>query len=235
MKQYSNFDRTMEASDHFKKEARATSPLKRINFTILLIVLFLPTIVQAQFTEQIDSIKFQGITNDSLAFIVHSTICGGVSSFDGIEYLEIENNNVKVNIRYTDDELDCYCPWQTIIKIKEYIYVKAFIEVMVRSNNSGTSDYRSIGIKEIDMSNVSIVKNIIHSKQNGIFPNPVQNMFYIDLEEDQSGSLEIYDIHGSLLLNKNVVAKEKIDVSFLCSGLYIIIVDRKYIYKIIKQ
>ena len=203
------------------------------NILLLLILLFFSSIAHAQFTEQIDSIKFQGITNDSLIFVVHSTICGGVSFLNGVEYIE-ENNNIKVNIRYTDNELDCYCPWQTTIRIKENVYSKAFIEVMVRSKSNGTNDYRCIGIKEIDMSTVGLFP--IYNQKNGIFPNPILNMFYIDLEENLSGNLEIYDIQGSLLLNKkNVVAKETIDVSFLLPNLYFIVVDRKYIYKIIKK
>jgi len=68
-----------------------------------------------------------------------------------------------------------------------------------------------------------------------IFPNPVQNVFYIDLRENKAGNLEIFSIQGRLLLSKDIIFGQEIDVSFLSSGLYFIVIDKEYVCKIIKE
>jgi len=216
---------------------------------ITLVLLLLPTIVHAQFTEQIDSIKLVGTIDDSLVFIVHSTINGGAIGVDTdgnpvkleeVEYIE-EDNILKVNILYSQVLIaTCYCPVQTIIKIKKDVYTKAVVEVMRRMICGGTEtnpefgNYMSVDIKEIDLLNMNIDNYPILSNIT-VFPNPVQNVFHISLGENRTANLEIYSIQGNLLLNKGITSEQGIDVSFLYSGLYFIVIDKKYVYKIIKE
>jgi len=195
---------------------------------LILVLLFFPTIVQAQ--TQIDSIQFIGNIADSLVFVVHSTISGGADDYS-VEYIE-EGSTVKVNMLYTQiKQTDCYCPFQDTIKIKKIIYTKAIVEVKVCFGQ----DCWLVGIKEIDLSNIASIDDSLISSKIVIFPNPVQNVLYIGLRENKAVNLEIYSTQGNLLLSKNMASDKVIDVSFLTSGLYFVFVDRKYFSKIIKK
>jgi len=208
--------------------------------TIILVLLFFSTIVQAQ--TQIDSIQFIDVTADSLVFIVHSSIMGGAKPTDYVEYV-IEEDNIKINIFYSEvfPHIDCYCPAQTTIKTKKDIYQKAIVSIMFRGAIGGIeenpvySDYRLKNSKEIDLSNITSIDDSPVLSKFAIFPNPVQNVLYISLRESKAVNLEIYNIQGNLLLRKNITSEKEIDVSFLSSGAYLVLIDRKYISHIIKE
>jgi len=198
--------------------------------------------------EFIDNIELIEITADSLVFKVVSTINGGATGFnmeqlENIEYIKNEeDNSIKINILYSQVfATDCYCDVETIIKIKKDVYTKAVVEVMLRTWKSGTpenpafSDYRSIDDKEIDLSNITNTGNPPVLDNTALFPNPVQNVFYVNLEENKTGNLEMYDLQGGLMLTKNITSGEEIDVSFLPSGVYTVLIDKKYIGSIIKN
>ncbi|MFZ4522574.1 MAG: glycosyl hydrolase [Bacteroidales bacterium] len=60
------------------------------------------------------------------------------------------------------------------------------------------------------------------------FPNPVSNELFIN-NIYKDGSISIYDLNGKLLLNRTSgFVTEKIDVSFLKKGVYIIKISDKY-------
>ena len=187
--------------------------------------------VKAQFTQQIDSVNLVGITTDSLEFVVYSTINGGADECT-VEYVE-ENNNIKVNILYTQiAQADCYCSFQKTIKIKKGIYTKAIVEVKACFEQ----DFWTVGIKELDLSNIlNIVDNFCNFNNISIFPNPVKNTFYIDLGENKTVYLGIYNQQGGLLFTKDITTKMEIDISFLSSGLYFVFIDKKFVNYIIKN
>ena len=209
---------------------------------ILALLLCSTIIVQAQ--SQIDSIKFIDTTTDSLVYIVHSSISSGVTSEYYVE-CEKETDNVNINILYLEafPHADCYCPVQTTIKIEKDIYLKAIVSIKVRHAIGGTREnpiysdkYVLIDSKEVDLAtNVTNVFNSTILNKFSIFPNPVRNVFYTNLEENKTANLEIYNLQGSLLLSKNIISEEKIDVSFLSSGMYFVFIDRKSIGRIIKE
>jgi len=205
---------------------------------IILVLLLFSTIVQAQ--TQIDSTQFIGITADSLVFIVHSSIDSEIMKYS-VEYEE-ESDNIKANILYSAGlDIDCYCPVQTTIKIKKDIYQKAIVSLMIRYPIGGTeenpkySDYFLRDSKEIDLPNITSIDNYPILSKITIFPNPVENIFHINLRESRTVNLEIFDIQGNLLLCKNITHEKGIDVSFLSSGLYFVFIDRKYISHLIKK
>ena len=213
--------------------------MKTKKYTILAL-LFLLTIVKAQ--AQIDSIQFVGTTADSLIFAVHFTASSVIHKYN-VEYEE-DTDIIKVNILFSMGwlDLDCYCPIQRTIKIKKNSYQKAFVSIMFRNPIGGTEenptysdDYWLDDSKEIDLSNITSVFNPTVSNKISIFPNPVQNVFHVNLGENKVANLEIYDIHGNLLLCKDITSEKGIDISFLSSGLYIVLIDKKYIGSIIKE
>jgi len=212
---------------------------------IILVLLFFSTIVQAQTQTQtqIESIQFIGITADSLVFIVHSSISGGVTPEYYVESEE-EEDNIKVNILYSEaiPSAECYCPVQTTIKIKKNIYLKAIVSIKIRYAIGGTeenpvysNEYQLIDSKEIDLSNITSIDNFSILSKIAIFPNPVQNIFHVNLGENKMANLEIHDTQGNLLFSKNIISEKGIDVSFLSSGLYFVFIDRKYVSHIIKK
>ena len=204
---------------------------------IILVLLFFSTIAHA---EQFDSIKLVDITADSLVFVVHIMHYGVDDCV--IEYIP-EDNNIKVNILYTQiDRTDCYCSFQETIKIKKDTYIKLVVEVMFRyfvgwieEDKPELSSYISIGIKEIDLSNITSIDNSLILSKIAIFPNPVQNVLHVNLGENKTGNLEVYDLQGNLMLCKNIASEKGIDVSFLSSGLYFVLIDGRYISHIVKK
>ena len=65
------------------------------------------------------------------------------------------------------------------------------------------------------------------------YPNPMQNLLYIEIEKEFTGT--IYDITGKSLLNVN---SKDIDVSSLSAGIYLLDIisdDKRYTKKLIKQ
>ena len=208
--------------------------------TIILVLLFFSTIVQAQ--TQIDSIQFIGTTADSLVFVAHSSADIEVFKYS-VEYEE-EADIIRVNILYSAgwNEPDCYCPIQTEIKIKKDICQMAIVSIMTRRPIGGTEespeyadDYWLIGSKEIDLANIINIDNPTVLNEFLIYPNPTQNVFHINLGENKAVNLEIYDIKGYLLLCENITPEKGIDISFLSSGSYLVLIDGKYISRIIKE
>ncbi len=60
-----------------------------------------------------------------------------------------------------------------------------------------------------------------------VYPNPVQDGFYINNLGNQSAILYIYDMQGRILLHKMVVENEYIDISSLSQGVYFVKVNDK--------
>jgi hypothetical protein len=206
---------------------------------ICLFLFFLPIIIQAQ--TQIDSIKLITTMDDSLEFIVYSSIMGGAIPEHCIEYEE-NANNVRVNIFYSEvfPHIDCYCPVQTTIKIKKDIYAKAIVSIMFRIATGGTeenleySDYQFKDSREILLSQTNIHDFVIDDDIL-FYPNPIKNSFYVDLKGKENLCLKIYNLQGALLFDKNIINSQSVDVSFLPSGLYVIVIGKKNIYKIVKK
>jgi len=127
---------------------------------IIFVLLFFSTIIQAQ--AQIDSIKLVSITSDSLIFAVYSTESDEILERH-VEYEE-DINAIKANVLYSMGwyELDCYCPIETIIRIKKDTYSKAIVSLKGRYPTGGTDEeplysngYELWDTKEIDLLNIT--------------------------------------------------------------------------------
>jgi len=80
----------------------------------------------------------------------------------------------------------------------------------------------------VSLSDVDIVKTNLT-----LYPNPVQNVLNIDINQELSGY--IYDLTGKKLLN---FSTKTVDISELTSGVYLLDIiseDKRYTKKIIKQ
>ncbi len=103
---------------------------------------------------------------------------------------------------YAIDELP-NLPLNSEIKNTAYIYFD-FNPAIITNTTSNKNSY--LGIAAIESDKVSI------------FPNPASGKFTLELPE--SGSLKIYSVSGSLVLEQPVSTHEVIDVTHLEKGMY---------------
>jgi hypothetical protein len=68
------------------------------------------------------------------------------------------------------------------------------------------------------------IHSSVISDQIKIFPNPAQNILMIDFGNNKSGTVEIIDLQGRMITNKNVMndAKTEITISGLANGMYLL-------------
>jgi Secretion system C-terminal sorting domain len=97
--------------------------------------------------------------------------------------------------------------------------VYKFILKKVNNNSSIIDVYSLPGILSVHQQNL-LSKNFIS------FPNPTENNITItnNLESGQTGTLEVFDINGKKVMNKNGVGengKINLDVTDLNEGVYI--------------
>ena len=79
------------------------------------------------------SIKLKEITEDNLIYVVYTSIAGGASE-DAVEYEEVDNNTIKVNILYSQggELATCVFVQLATFSIKKDIYQKAVISTFIK-------------------------------------------------------------------------------------------------------
>ena len=191
-------------------------------------------------SDKINELQLGHITEDSLKYIVQLTTTVIGNWF--VEYEE-DGSDINVNIFVTiTGNMACYCPFSVLITLKKDIYSKAIITLKARDRTGGTlenpvfNDWWLLGFpRAFDLYLTTDVHNPVVDNEITITPNPVNNMLYVDLKTEEKADFKIYNLQGSLLLNKSISGSRYIDVSFLNSGLYVVVIDNKYFSKLIKQ
>jgi len=68
------------------------------------------------------------------------------------------------------------------------------------------------------------------------YPNPVENSLYISFNENDNNLVSIYDLNGKQILKETYNSNQaNINTSSLTSGFYILVINNKLRYKIIKK
>lgn len=75
--------------------------------------------------------------------------------------------------------------------------------------------------------NVSIGQHELATGNVKIYPNPAHSELYISIDDQQTSEIEIYNMLGSLVIKKKIAQTEKIDISSLSPGTYILKVKSK--------
>ncbi|MGB0888087.1 MAG: T9SS type A sorting domain-containing protein [Vicingaceae bacterium] len=91
------------------------------------------------------------------------------------------------------------------------------------AQNSPIIGVRDIGATE--RSNTpTLVKSIANNEKEliKIYPNPVQNKLFFELDNEEVLQLEIIDFSGKLILSKKDYTKKNVDVSSLSQGIYVL-------------
>jgi hypothetical protein len=70
--------------------------------------------------------------------------------------------------------------------------------------------------------NVSIGQHEIATGNIKIYPNPAHSELYISINDQQTSEIEIYNMLGSLVIRKKITQSEKMDISDLSPGTYIL-------------
>lgn len=65
---------------------------------------------------------------------------------------------------------------------------------------------------------LNAAKEIILKSKISIYPNPARDVLYI--QTFAKIFIEMFDIHGKQILNRNIINDEKIDISALHAGTY---------------
>jgi hypothetical protein len=53
-----------------------------------------------------------------------------------------------------------------------------------------------------------------------LYPNPATNELYVDGKDNTNLSLKLYNIIGSMVMDKAISSNEKIDIAYLANGIY---------------
>lgn len=67
-----------------------------------------------------------------------------------------------------------------------------------------------------------------------VYPNPSDGVFVIDLRDERPHLVELYDLLGHLILQKEIVSDQTIDFSPYKPGIYLLRIDKRKIQKIVK-
>lgn len=82
-----------------------------------------------------------------------------------------------------------------------------------------TTDY---WVLLIDRQSVDVIENFKDKSQYTIYPNPCKNFLFLNkVEQTNNFNIEVYDLTGRIILKENL-RSNKIDVSKLQKGYYIL-------------
>jgi ELWxxDGT repeat protein len=107
-----------------------------------------------------------------------------------------------------------------IMKFDGYIYLAANDGVLGYSSFGELYKIKSDSTLSIELQDIGI--NNLH-----VYPNPVRNQLFVELEEGQITELNIFDLSGKLVKSRTKHTGKSIDVSGLQQGLYILKVQTK--------
>jgi len=128
------------------------------------------------------------------------------------------------------------CPCGIIFSIKKDIYKTAVIYVKHIRWGETTVYGQLTWPRQIDLPVTSAVThNPATDNDIKILPNPVKDKLFVNLKEERKVSFKIYSLQGGLLLDTEITGSQYTDVSFLNSGLYFVVIDNKYVNKLIKE
>jgi PKD repeat protein len=106
---------------------------------------------------------------------------------------------------------------------------------------SGTVYYR---LKQVDFNGMASYSKTIHAncEKNqaiSIYPNPAQQTLYLEGEDINVGSIEIFNVYGQIVNSKVTFKKNdkniKVDIFRLSNGIYFLKVGNRYTAKFIKE
>lgn len=95
------------------------------------------------------------------------------------------------------------------------------------------SDIRKITFK--DNENTTGIREVVKTKADiHIFPNPTHNYFDIQSSGTEKLNVHIFNTNGTLVTNGTYVAGNRVDISHLTTGVYIVVINNQS-FKLIKQ
>jgi hypothetical protein len=73
--------------------------------------------------------------------------------------------------------------------------------------------------------NITGISNITNINSVNIYPNPTSKQFIVETNSTQNKLMQIYDMHGTLVLSQTIIDKSSIDTTDLAEGIYTIIIN----------
>ena len=107
-------------------------------------------------SDRMHSVQLKEITEDSLIYVVYSTIAGG-AQLDSVEYEEYDKNTIKANIFYSQEGPIPTCIFLKLatVSIKKDTYQKAVISTFLKRSCIEDDDYLPIDSREMNLKSIN--------------------------------------------------------------------------------
>ena len=129
-----------------------------------------------------------------------------------------ENFQTTLFVHLNDSSVDSIIITDGIKKGKMYINGENLDIIDV---DSVIHSYRRFRITKLDMNTVTSIAEI-KPEVISIAPNPVSNELYLTGIEEENVWIEIFSLTGELLFQKEIFSSDKVDISMLSAGLYLL-------------
>jgi hypothetical protein len=210
--------------------------MKKIGLLALLFVAVINCYSQDDFN--VDSIKINSETNDSIEIIVY-TAPPGCYVVDSIKFVN-QIDSMTVSYYYSEEFPQCDCdPYRQrydLFKIKKDSFKKVIFYSIIRNvRDYGTSysEYFLFAKGTLSLTSVNEI-SIEKSGDVTIFPNPVSDRFYVTKKDGSACFVQLYNLFGNTLIEKKIHNSEYFDISYLPNGLYFLVINHNTVYKLLK-
>jgi hypothetical protein len=182
--------------------------------------------------------KFTGIPGDTSVIIVGITKGNPISWAFGDSSLEVGTGHID----FTGTSVSTYQPFSIPIYYKDLVTFpdSALIEISSTRNMGSGIPGQKLWVDNLYFSGTSGIDEENSKNDIRVYPNPVKNYLNIDLRSKtgQESEIEILDMTGRSVLSETINYFDKIDLSSLENGIYILQVknkDKVFSKKIIKN
>jgi len=149
------------------------------------------------------------VVKNATEFPIHSTTLSGLIGGQQTQFYSRYNEFVPKQFKM-EVSIHNPCGWSTAFS---YFKLKPNCIRCKTSHNTGSQ-----------VVNEKSEKSILSDNDNDfeIFPNPTSDFIYLHSSSPLNGKLEILDINGKCVINRNIIDINRVNVSNLTSGVYIL-------------
>lgn len=99
-------------------------------------------------------------------------------------------------------------------------------KMLVDEGNGQVDEFLFSEIQRVNFNALNVgVKNLSQNAHVRLYPNPSDTYFRIITDEEKSLHLQLYSLLGQLILDKDVLPDESVNISDLQSGIYFVKVN----------
>ena len=114
-----------------------------------------------------------------------------------------------------------------------YIMINLAITQAGPNSNTVFPNQMEIDYVRVYQENLTNSINIDDKNKYTVFPNPAND--FLTIQGNNVSSIKIFNIHGNIVLSKNVNNNKKVDISILNKGMYLVELEDYFGFKINKK